>query len=183
MDRRVLDYLMDRVDSRRGGRRDRRRDYEDMEDYRDEVDGRDNRDYRDSRGDYSDSRRGVRGSGRDRKSHMDYDDMPKLSKSDMHHWKQMLENFDGTYGPHYDMQQIMSAAEKSGVKFDSFDEKELCLVVNWLYSDYCRSLKKHVSSDEMLITLIDMAKDFFEDPDGIEPQEKLALLYHCVINV
>ena len=45
MDRRVMDYLMDKMDSRRG-RRDRERDRA-----------------RDSR-DYEDNRRGVRGSGR-----------------------------------------------------------------------------------------------------------------------
>ena len=205
MDGKVLDYLMHRADSRR-----MRRDYADEADYNDSrrrsdygderrgVKGtgrgrRDYNDYEDERRDYADydERRdyGEADNRRNRRDMNDHDErdyrdggMPKLTKTDMNDWKRMLENMDGSRGAHYDMQQIMHAAEKAGVKFDEYDEKEYCLVVNWLYSDYCRAIKKHVSSDEILALCADMAKDFFDDPDGPDPRLKLALLYHCVIN-
>ena len=158
MDRRVMDYLMRKMDNR-----DNRRDYED-------------------------GRRGVRGSGRrdrnDGRDRRDYDGGKtlKLTKSDMHEWKRMLENADGTMGPHYDMQQIMSTAEKHDIKFKNFTEAELCMVTNMMYADYCRALKKFVEHDKLLDCCICLAKSFLEDEDGPEPSEKLALYYHCIVN-
>lgn len=190
MDRRVMDYLMSKMDSRRGVRgssRDRR-DY-DERDY-------DERDY-DER-DYEDERRGVRGSGRGGRDRRDYEDSRRrfsyedgrdyhnkelrLTKSDMHEWKRMLENADGTRGPHYDMQQIMSVAEKHDIKFKEFSEAELCVATNMMYADYCHALKKFVEHDELLECCMCLAKAFLEDEDGPEASEKLALYYHCIVN-
>lgn len=201
MDRRVMDYLMDKMDSRRGDRRD----------YGDERRGvrgsgrdrRDSRDYEDER-DYGDERRDVRGSGRgDRRDSRDYEDERdyedsrrrfsyedgrdyhkeiRLAKSDMHEWKRMLENADGTRGPHYDIQQIMSAAEKHDVKFKDFTEAEFCMAVNMMYADYCHALKKFVEHDKLLECCMCLAKAFLEDEDGPEASEKLALYYHCIVN-
>lgn len=192
MDRRVMDYLVSKMDSRRGvrgsGRRDRR-DYEDGRDYED------NRDYEDGN-DYEDSRRGVRGSGRgDRRDYEDgrrrfsYEDGRdyhnkelRLTKSDMHEWKRTLENADGTRGPHYDMQQIMAVAEKHDMKFKDFSEAELCMATNMMYADYCHALKKFVEHDKLLECCMCLAKAFLEDEDGPEASEKLALYYHCIVN-
>lgn len=198
MDRRVLDYLMRRVEEdsfdgrRRRGRsgryiRDRRdyADYEDREDGRRGVRGsgrgRDRADY-DER-DYED-RRDRRDYG-DYEDERDYDDghyEMRLTKSDMKHWKHKLHNADGTRGEHYDMQQIMQAAEKLGIKFHEFDEKEFCITVNMMYSDYCKVLKKHVSPEKELIVCAELAKAFLEDDDGPEASEKLALYYYCIAN-
>ena len=169
----VMDLLMDRMDSRRG-RRDRERD---------------------RARDREDSRRGVRGSGRsDRADYLeDGEDMRRdrrdyhhsklrLTKADMREWKQMMENVDGTRGPHYDMQQIMTVADKLGVKFEDFNEAEFCIAVNMMYSDYCKTLKKYASSDKLLELCAEMALDFLCDPDGPEPYEKLLMYYHCIVN-
>lgn len=194
----TFDYLMRRMESRRDSRRGSR-------DYRDYSDGnRDMRDYRhgESRGnvefegnmDFRDSEYGSRSQdGRSdyRRGRRDYEDSRdmkdyhkslRLSKTDVHHWKQMMENEDGTRGPHYDMQQIMSAAEKHGIRFEDFDEKEFCIAVNMMYSDYCKVAKKYVAPDKELAFFTDLAKAFLEDEDGPEASEKLALYFHCIVD-
>ena len=191
----TLDYLMRKVEARRDSRRDSR-DSRDSRDYRrgsgkgivdfegsmDFEDGArgDSKDYRDSR-DYRYNRDGRR-DYEDGRDYRDYHKGPKLSKTDIHHWKQMMENEDGSRGPHYDMQQIMSAAEKSDVRFEDFDEKEFCIAVNMMYSDYCKVAKKYVAPDKELMFFIDLAKAFLEDEDGPEASEKLALYFHCIVD-
>lgn len=186
MDRRTLDYLMHKTDSRR----DRR----DMRDYEDGRSSR--RDYRD----YEDSRRGRRDGrdGRDYRDHgnvdfegtmdfadgRDYHRVPRLSKTDMRQWKHMMENEDGTHGPHYDMQQVMHAADKIGIDFDKdeFDEKEFCMAINMMYSDYCKVAKKYISPDRELMFFAELAKAFLCDEDGPGASEKLALYYNCIVD-
>ena len=211
MNKQVFDYLVKRVDGRRG--RDRR-DMRDMRDYEDGRRGRDGRDGRDMR-DYEDGRRGRR--GRDRRDMRDYEDgrdyrdyeddhrgrgsvdfegsmdfderdyahAPRLSKTDMHRWKQMMENEDGTHGPHYDMQQVMDVADKLGINFerDEFTEKEFCVAVNMMYSDYCKVAKKYVSPDREIMFFAELANAFLCDEDGPGPSEKLALYFNCIVDV
>lgn len=202
MNDRTLDYLVRKMDARRDSRRgseDSRRDMasrdredgarRDMRDYRrnegrGSVDFEGSMDFRD--GGYHekweederyDSRR-----MRDRRDMRDYHNAPRLSKTDIHHWKQMMENEDGTRGPHYDMQQIISESEKLGVRFDEFDEKEFCIAVNMMYSDYCKVAKKYVAPDKELAFFADLAKAFLDDEDGPEASEKLALYFHCIVD-
>lgn len=187
-----MDYLdrktsgMDYEDNRRGDRRDNR-DYEDnrrgrdMRDYEDNRRGRDMRDYEDSR-DYEDNRRGR--DRRDYEDERDYGHRPRMRirKSDMKHWKHNMENADGTKGEHYDMEQIMHIADKIGVKFNDFSEKEFCLAVNMMYSDYCKVLRKFVPPEKELAMCAELAKAFLDDADGPEPPEKLALYYYCIVD-
>lgn len=205
MNNATLDYLMNKMDSRRS-RRDSKssRDSEDYRDYRDYEggDNRDMRDMRDYRGgegrgtvdfegsmDFEDSRRGSRRDSRrgrrdyeDSRDMRDYHQMPRMSKADYRVWKQLLENEDGTHGPHYDMQQIMSIAEKHNIRFEDFDEKEFCMAVNMMYSDYCKVAKKYVAPDKELAFFADLAKAFLEDEDGPEASEKLYLYFHCIVD-
>jgi hypothetical protein len=160
---------MDSVEHEDGARRDYRSSRGNVE-FEGNMDFRDSEDYArdgryDSRGDYR-----------------DYGRMPRLSKTDIHHWKQMMENEDGTRGPHYDMQQIISAADKIGVKFDEFDEKEFCIAVNMMYSDYCKVAKKYIAPDKELHFFAELAKAFLDDEDGPEASEKLALYFHCIVD-
>jgi hypothetical protein len=184
MDRRVMDYISRKMrDSRRGNdsRDYDERDY-DERDYEDRR--RDNRDYEDGR-DYKDYRRGVRGSGnRDRRDYdeRDYHEKLRLTKSDKHRWKKMMENVDGTQGEHYSMEDVEHVADKLNIKFHDYDEKEFCLALNMMYSDYCKVVRKHIPPDKELMFYGEMAKAFLEDPDGPEPSEKLALYFHCIVN-
>lgn len=182
MNRMILDRLERRMgeDSRRrrssrtgrymSDRSMDRRDYEDERDYEDRRRGRDyedERDYRRGRRDYEDER--------------DYDDRIELSKADMHEWKRKMVNADGSKGAHYDMQQVMPLADKLGIRFNEYDEKEFCLAVNIMYSDYCSVANKYVPHEKALMFYGEMAKAWLEDEDGPEPSEKLAMYYHCIV--
>lgn len=106
----------------------------------------------------------------------------KLNKKDIQTWKRKMMNADGSHGEHFDMQQIMSAAEKLGIKFKEYDEKELCITANMLYSDYCEVLKSIVPKDKEDIVYTKMAQAFLEDEDAPEGSEKLALYYKCIVD-
>lgn len=112
----------------------------------------------------------------------DYAEMSKLSKRDIMEWKHNLVNADGSRGEHFKFDYIMKAAKDMGIRFHEYDEKELCLTVNMLYSDYCEVLKPFISPDKELYVYVALGKAFLEDEDAPEGSEKLALYYHCVVN-
>jgi hypothetical protein len=114
----------------------------------------------------------------------DYHKEPHLSKHDMYRWKRMMQNEDGTEGAHYEMQQILSAVDKMGINLDKFDftEKELCIAVNMMYSDYCKVASKYVAPDKELHFFIDLAKAFLDDEDGPGASTKLALYFNCIVD-
>ena len=188
MDRRVLDYLARKMnieyeddrDGRRGvrGSGRNRRDYADYDDYADRRDRRDRRARRGNRRDYADYEDYA-----DYADYADYgEDKMRLSKSDIHKWKKMLENFDGSHGEHYNAEQIDQVAQKMNINFDEFNEREFCICVNMMYADYGHVIKKYLPPERELHFCAELAKAFLEDKDGPEPSEKLALYYHCIVN-
>ena len=136
-----------------------------------------------------DSRRGVYGTGpygvggsrypgRDR---MDGHNKLKLTKRDMLKWKKDMINADGSYGEKYNMEQIIQMADKLGVRFESYDEKDLCMATNMIYSDFCKKAKKYIPQERMLEFCVDFAVAWLEDDDAsAEGSEKLAL-YYCFL--
>lgn len=108
--------------------------------------------------------------------------MPKLTKAEKHKWEQMMRNTDGTHGPHYDMSQVMQMADKMGLRFHEYDEKDFALVMNMLYSDFGQVVKKYLPVEKETMFLADMAKAYFDDPDGPEPEDKLSRQYHCMMD-
>lgn len=104
----------------------------------------------------------------------------KLTKSDISKWEKMLHNADGTHGPHYSFEQAVMVAEKIGIRFDAYSEREFHMCLNMMYADYCVVVTKHTPPEKVLHVLAELAKAFFDDPDGPEPSEKLALYFHCV---
>ena len=188
-------------------RRDYRgEDYRMDGDYRGTIEYRGDMEYGEE-----DGRRGVKGTGRygiggsryypDRSSGRDYhheemyDDEDyrrygydrtsegelHLSKKDMTEWKRNMVNADGSLGEHFDGQRIKEMAERLGIKYKGYDEKELCLVTNMLYSDYCEALKGVIPPEKELMTYVKLAKAWLEDEDAPEGSEKLALYYYDVI--
>lgn len=110
----------------------------------------------------------------------DIDDTVYLEKSDMAKWKRMLKNSDGTTGPHFELNQIIKAADALGIQFKDFDELELCMTANMLYSDFCEELKAMIPMDKEAMRYTGLAKAWLCDKDGPEPSEKLAIYYHCI---
>lgn len=193
-----------------GGGRYRNRDYEDGRDY--EMRRRRGGDMRladpiGTEAEYpfeTDGKQGVKGTGpygiggrlysrgrdyeRDEEGYYEMDGghpsgLMKLKKKDFMKWERQLENTDGTHGKHFDMQQITRTAEQLGIKFKEYDEKELCMAVNMLYSDYAEALKSVIPPDRELITYVKLGQAWLEDPDSpVEGSEKLALYYWCIVS-
>jgi hypothetical protein len=179
-------------------RRDRRggRDYGDY--------GMDRRDMRYDRGsmDYGheyehDGRRGVYGTGRygvggrdhgeDRRGDMrgrDYGEREemKLSKSDMKRWKKMLKNGDGSTGEHFTAEQLHEVSNQIGAEFEEYDEADLCMAANMLYSDLCEALRPMIPKDKEAMLYAKMARYWLEDEDGPKGSEKLALYFYCIVD-
>lgn len=182
----------------RGGRRDRgdMRDRNDYGDYAQGVRGtgrygiggrdyygdrarRDGHYYDDEEEDFA---RGGRGRDR-RRDYRDYADDEeefRLTTSDIKEWKKMLKNADGTLGEKFTKEEIESAAEKLGVDYDGYTEKEFCLAANILYSDFGKALKQYIPEEKEAVVYAKMAKAFLEDPDAPEGGEKLAIYYNCI---
>lgn len=179
------DYENDYARTRQGGRYNRR-------------------DYAESDYDMPDGRRGVKYTGpygiggrrhyprRDRAMYdedyaydgYDYaesEDM-RLTKQDITEWKENMENADGTRGEHFDINQIRQAAQALGLQMRGYDEKELCLVVNMLYSDYCEVFKQFIPRDKEAMVYVKFAKAFFDDKDAsVRGGEKLAAYYYAIV--
>lgn len=148
------------------------------------------RDYRGSleyRGEFEhDGRRGVYGTGRygvgGRDYGEDYGEKVKLQKEDMKHWKKMLKNADGSTGEHFTMEQLHEASHQIGAKFEEYDEAELCMTANMLYSDFSEALRSMIPKEREPMVYAKLAKAWLEDEDGPEGAEKLALYYHCIVS-
>jgi hypothetical protein len=157
-------YRGDRGD--REGRRNNERDYE-----RDNGMNDRNRDFE------RDSRRGVRGTGR-RDGHSPV----YLSKQDLSNWKHMLINDDGSIGAHFkDADKILAVADKLGIRFNEYTEKELCMAVNLCYSDFCDVFKSLIPAEQELHYYVKMGRAFLEDEDGPEASEKLAMYFYTIV--
>jgi hypothetical protein len=161
-------------DGRRGryGMRDREEDY--RGDYRGgDIRGGDMRggDMRgDYRGDYrSDYRRDY-----------GHNEM-KLSKSDMKRWKRMLKNSDGSRGEHFTADQMREVLHQIDASYEEYDEAELCMTANMLYSDLNEALHSVIPKEREAMTYAKMAKCWLEDEDGPPGSEKLALYYYCIV--
>ena len=165
-----------RSDSRRNSEEDYGYDFEDSRDYRRDSGRR----ARAPRGeDYEEDYEDSRDYGYD-EDHHNFKHI-KLTKADFNKWEKMLHNADGTHGPHYNYEQAVMAAEKIGIRFDSYSEREFYMCLNMMYADYGVIVSKHMPPEKVLHFLAEMAKAFFDDPDGPEPSEKLALYFHCVV--
>lgn len=106
----------------------------------------------------------------------------KLKKKDFMKWEKNLENADGSHGKHFDPNHIKKIAEQMGIKYEGYDEKDLCMAANMLYSDFCEVLKSVLPPEKEVIAYTKMAQAWLEDPDSpVEGSEKLALYYWCIV--
>lgn len=100
----------------------------------------------------------------------------KLSQKDIKKWSKALENSDGTRGPKYEAHQIMPFVERLGIRFEEYDLGLFTMIVNMMYSDYCKVL----GADPIIY--VKLAKAFLEDADfSGEPAEKAMLYYKCIV--
>lgn len=155
----------------------------------------------DSRYNETDGRQGVKGTGmygiggsrhypRSDRDNMDrgdygrdYGDDIRLTPKEMDEWKRMLRNADGTSGEHFTMSQVQQAAQSAGLRMDNYDEKDLCMTMNMLYSDYCDVFKPYIPRDKEPHIYAKFAKAFLEDPDAsVKGREKLAAYFMAIVD-
>lgn len=105
----------------------------------------------------------------------------RLTKDDMRSWKRMMRNADGTIGEHFDHEQISRVADQVGARYNGYDENELCMTANMIYSDYGEVLRAYIPKDKEATIYTKLAKAFLEDEDAPQGSEKLALYYYCIV--
>ena len=184
--RQILSKRMSNRDNSWDSRRDNYNDnYSDHNDYnqdnarRGDRNSDNRRDY--ARG-YADGRQDAEADERRNMSRRSRDGHMRLSKDDMADWKHHLQNEDGTTGPHFSMQEVMSAANKVGIMFDNYDEAEFCMTMNMRYSDDCKALRDIIPPDREAYEYAKLAKCWLEDKDASATgSEKLAVHYYCVV--
>lgn len=198
-DHRGRDYGEYGMDRREDYRRDDRNDYRgDMrsdrggmyEDHRGSMEYRGEIEHDGRRGVYGTGRYGVGGRdyGEDRREdyRRDYGDYGeegmKLTKSDMKRWKKMLKNSDGSTGEHFSEDQLREASRQIGARFEKYDEADLCMAANMLYSDLCDALRPIIPKDKEAVIYAKLAKCWLEDEDGPQGSEKLALYFFCIVD-
>ena len=90
-------------------------------------------------------------------------------------WTSMMENEDGTKGPHWSMEQIKKVIEQRGMPGDPV---EIWVAMNMMYSDYCKVAKKlGVSTMDFYA---EMARAFLDDKDAGVP-DKLTAYYEYIV--
>ena len=201
MRRVIMDKRMRDRDYRRGDYRSRsdygRGEYRGSVDYRGDYAGYDYDDEDEAR---YDGRQGVKGTGRygiggsryygrDRAregmEYMDYahEDGARLTRHDMMNWKEKMENADGSYGEHFTGGQIRQAVQAMGIEMKGYNEKELCLAANMIYSDYGEVLRPFIPKEKEAYVYVNLAKAFLEDPDSsVKGGEKLACYYYAIVD-
>lgn len=104
-----------------------------------------------------------------------------LSHKELKKWEQELHNADGTQGAHFSREAVRRTAEHIGVMYEHYDEADLCMATNMLYSDYSEVLRPMIPSDKEAMVYVKLAKAFLEDEDGRRGAEKLAMYYYAIV--
>lgn len=81
-------------------------------------------------------------------------------------------NEDGTYGPHWTVQQTTDAARNNGINFKEYNEYDWNYVMNMIYSDYYGSVPDDTN------IYVKMTKKFLQDKDA---KEGKALCYYLAM--
>lgn len=90
-------------------------------------------------------------------------------------WTAMMENEDGTKGPHWSMEQIKKVIEQRGLPGDPV---EIWVSMNMMYSDYCKVAKK--LGVNTMDFYAEMARAFLDDKDAGVP-DKLTAYYEYIV--
>lgn len=90
-------------------------------------------------------------------------------------WTAMMENEDGTKGPHWSMEQIKKVIEQRGMPGDPV---EIWVAMNMMYSDYCKVAKK--LGVNTMDFYAEMARAFLDDKDAGVP-DKLTAYYEYIV--
>lgn len=99
---------------------------------------------------------------------------PQFDERMAREWTAMMENEDGTKGPHWTMEQAKKVLEQRGLRCDPY---EFWAVLNAIYSDDVAVAKKH--GVNKMDYYVDRSVAWLEDKDAQE--EKTAKYFHHVV--
>lgn len=109
------------------------------------------------------------------------ENIERLTMRDLKHWKKNIKNFDGTHGGKFSHEEIDRYARQMGIDYEHYNEYELCMTANMIYSDYGQVLGKYLP-DHDVRCYIHMAKNFLEDEDtALKGWKKLAKYYDDIV--
>lgn len=91
-----------------------------------------------------------------------------------HEWSKKMKNADGSMGAHWTKEQVKPYMQNVGYQGD---EIEFWIIMNAMYSDYCKVAKKYgVDRPEYYA---EIAKAWLDDKDAVP--DKAAAYYECVV--
>ena len=79
-------------------------------------------------------------------------------------WMHKMKNADGTTGPHFSAEQINKIYNEEKIKEKGVEKEDFEIVLNMLYSDYCKVLKENGMNSQKLYA--DLAVAFIKDEDA-----------------
>lgn len=98
----------------------------------------------------------------------------KLTRDMAEEWMENLQNEDGSKGPHWTMDQTKQVMAQRGIKGEPL---EFYVILNALYSDYCKVFQKH--NINKIDLYADLASAWINDKDAMDG--KAALYYECIV--
>ena len=103
-----------------------------------------------------------------------------VTDDDLFAWAGRLHNTDGTVGAHFSMSQIHSLVAEHKMPMEGYNEFDVFVAANMLYSDYGSLIKTLVPYSKEGSVFVKMAKEFLEDDDGLRGREKLKEYYRYI---
>ncbi len=101
---------------------------------------------------------------------MEMEFTPEIAKE----WVKKMHNEDGTMGEHWNMDQVKKLMTQRGVEYN---QAEVYAIMNAIYSDYCKVLKKYgFNSPE---GYMDLALAWLNDSDAVP--NKAMMYYECIV--
>ena len=97
-----------------------------------------------------------------------------LDERTAHEWSKKMKNADGSMGAHWTKEQVKPYMQQVGYQGE---EIEFWIIMNALYSDYCKIAKKYgIDRPEYYAEL---TKAWLEDKDAVP--DKAAAYYECIV--
>lgn len=98
----------------------------------------------------------------------------KLTADKAREWVQKMKSEDGSPGEHWNFEQVKRFATQHNVQHDP---AEVYAIMNAIYSDYCKVLKKYgLTSPE---AVLDFALAWLDDQDAVD--NKAMMYYECIV--
>lgn len=113
--------------------------------------------------------------GQRMKGHAEGKGTTPMTKEKAMAWAEMLENEDGTFGPHWTMEQTKQVMAQKKLQCDPV---EFFLALNLTYSDLCNVFRKHGINN--MDAYVDFAKAFWLEDRDISG-DKLSKYYEMVV--